>query len=253
MLKPIRSHCAFSACMEMKFRHTTACFSDFFHNYLTGYRKGRIIQRQIILDEAHDIDEYKTEIKYKLFEAFGQKQQEVLMAEEMQIPLLANILYRQEVSLAAIEIKIRSHYWKPFTPELMKWFTEEYCQESLLPPESPYFYFFLSVVYEEQEPPVAPKKKFALWRKKQAPPPDPNEAIRQTVRKMPGIVLLKELNPITIRHIEDWIETKITREVADKKEIIDRYFSDKRANWDMAEAEKIFRQIIKDYNEGKLL
>ena len=228
-------------------------FQRFFHKYLTDYRKGRTIQRTIILDEAHDLDEYKIEIKYKLFEAFGMKQQEVLTAEKMQIPLLANILHRQEVGLAAVEFKVRSYSWKPFTHELIQWFTQEYCSEKELPAESPVFYFFLSIIYEEHQVKNVNNKKIFRWKRTKKEVIDPNKAIREAIVKIPDIILLKELNPVTINDIKSWIMEKITQDVAEINEIIDLYFSERKGTYDMAEVEKIFKKIIKDFNERRLL
>lgn len=225
----------------------------FYLKYLKGFDEnweGRL-GRKVILEEAHEIELYKTEIKYKLYEGFDLIPDYLGSEEEL---TLANLIgqitdrYGYLPPRLAIEIRIRSTSWKKFTPELIKWFSQEYCDEAKLPKGSPDFYFFLSVIYHQPVP--VKKSGWANLFRRSEPDIDPNEKLRQTVQQLPGCKILTELNPVTWTDLEIWVTKHLIADSNPQKiaRLLKKYFPENRANYDMAVVELRLEEIINEFN-----
>lgn len=228
----------------------------FYHKYLRGFDEGREgrLGKKVILEEAPEIELYKTEIKYKLYEAFDLIPDYLGAEEEL---TLANLLgqirdrYGYQPPRLSVEIRIRSTSWKQFTPDLIRWFSQEYCNEADLSAPSPNFYFFFSVIYHQ--PTQTKKKGWKQLFKKSEPETDPNEQLREAVQQLPGCKVLTELNPVSWADLEIWVTRHLIADSNPQKieRLLQKYFPKRLPSYDMAVVELRLEEIINEHNLDK--
>lgn len=122
--------------------------------------------------------------------------------------------------------------WDPtMTPELTRWFINEYCKPELSD-ESPNFLFFFSVSYETDDSPV-------------------EQEVRQMVEEGENVVGLPELEKVGFRDIARWFSRFNFIKTADGKDaasIRDANF-DRRESYHMDKIETDLTRIIDEFNE----
>lgn len=185
------------------------------------------------VEESYEMDGAKINLLSALFKAVELepnrfKHSELTMASLLKAPTL------REKECIAIQFKVYSTAWKPFTKDLLTWFIWEFAKSSELGPGAPDFLFFFSVIYEEE------KKggMFSRMLKK-----SPKEKILKVLKQFPQIEVLKELPPVLKKDINQWMD-RITDVYDEKQQHLEQYFPDKE-EWEMATVEKILGNIIK--------
>lgn len=206
-------------------------FHRFYEEYLSQTKTGtKALRHKINLRESSNIDHYKIGIASKLLKTLNLPR---LMRSplEKQMTLISDEMVSQHVETVAIEFRVRSSHWKSFTPELLKWFVEDYCRVDAGQSSSD-FYFFLSIIYEK-------KSDHEILV----------EEIKKLLPSLEGVVILSELLPVEKADIEEWLDEHITSNSVRKMYLMHKYFPEDRNTYDMAEVELRLDKIIE--NEPK--
>ncbi|MCB0837075.1 MAG: hypothetical protein KDE26_03985 [Bacteroidetes bacterium] len=195
-------------------------FNRFYHHYLSDPDfPHQTLAHKIILRQASSLEAYKAEIRSKLLTHLNLGRL-MRMPAEQQLSTIAKHLRQKQIHTLAVEFRVRSSYWKTFTPQLVEWFMQEYCQLQEPDVTLPVFYFFISVIYED-------KTHHEIMI----------DQIRSMLPKLPGCVILSELMPVTREDIRDWIDNFITSNTQRQERLLLKYFPEKRDQFDMAEIE----------------
>lgn len=174
---------------------------------------------KLVLNQAYSEAAYRDALRAKLLEALDLTKL-LKLPDEQEMAAVFQRLARRQVESVAIDIRVRSSYWKPFTPQLFDWFINTYCQVAEPDPFGPSFYFFLSIIYETEA------DHLVLV-----------DQIRAELPKLSPCLLLEELRPVTKADILDWIEAHLSSNPIRRDRLWTRYFPENRPTYDMAEVE----------------
>ncbi len=202
----------------------------FFHYFLRHRKRPeQSMHAQVVLRDSHSLEGYKAEVRTKLLAAF-QASSAIVENDRNQWLEILDFLEDNNKLKVAVEFQVRSPYWKPFTPEIIQWFIDDYCKPEYLGSNPPQFYFFLSIVYEQ-----APDHVVLL------------QHIRETVKKLPKAEILDELRPVTQDHIRDWIQEYMSPNPAQVRELLLEICYDNLPSYNMDEVERRLHAFIKKY------
>jgi hypothetical protein len=209
-------------------------------------RKGVLVE--ITPEESAREDIFKRGVMKSVFTAFELDPDEFAPLTQQNLRRLCEESPRLrplgEQDVVVMMFLIESDNWQDYTPAVLKWFIQHFCQSAGLPPQAPHFYFFLSVVYKDEKPPSLPK--WQVWKK---PPLTIRERFLQAVRDEREILLIPELEIVDIRHVDKWLghHHQLHETVEERKTFLqERFKGAKQVHMDHIEKE--FRKIIKDFN-----
>lgn len=181
---------------------------------------------RVVLNQAESLAKYQAEIRAKMLEQM--KMGKVLLKpDELEMTEAAKRFASKGIDTVAVEFRVRSSHWKEFTPELISWFTTEYCEIRESIERAPRFYFFLSIIYENNVDSMVSL-----------------DQIRGLVKQLPNCAVLAELQPVGKTDILDWIDQHITTNSIRKDRIYTTYFPETRESYDMTEVELRLDTII---------
>ncbi len=185
---------------------------------------------QVQLREAASLAKYQSEIKSKLLTAF-QCGDALFESEADQWRELVDHFQEQRKKKVVIEFRVRSPHWKEFTPELIRWFIQDYCKPEYLGPNPPRFFFFLSIVYEHRA-----DHQIML------------DEIRRLVMRLPGAEVLEELQPVTQEHIREWIQEYMDPNPEQREAYLQEICHDRLPRYNMADVELRLNSFINTYS-----
>ncbi|MDX2245137.1 MAG: hypothetical protein SF052_00060 [Bacteroidia bacterium] len=211
-------------------------FKRFYHWFLRDPNNPeRSPQRTISLQQAPAPDAYKAGIRFKLLESLGLGNM-MRQPENEQMTAISRHFAQKQVHTVAVEFKVRSSHWKPFTPDLIRWFITEYCQLSVEIPSSPEFFFFLSIIYEDKA-----DHEIML------------SEIRKLVTQFPRCNILTELFPVSKEDILNWMDEYITSNSIRKTALFKKYFPENKPTYNMEDVELRLETIINNEPSDKNL
>ena len=116
-------------------------FTRFYHNYLFDDYEPDITPRyKVVLQQAETLEKYKAEIRSKLLTSMNLGRL-LRLPNNHEMTGVARKMSSRNIETVAVEFRVRSSHWKKFTPELLKWFTTEFCQLQEDIPDAPVFTF----------------------------------------------------------------------------------------------------------------
>ncbi len=181
---------------------------------------------QVVLHQADDLDKYKAEIRSKLLNKMGMGKL-LRLDNDKEMTAAAKRFAEKGVDTVAVEFRVKSSYWKAFTPELIQWFIARYCRIQEEGFSSPAFYFFLSVIYEEEVDQITSLQE-----------------IRKLVQRLPDCTILTELQQVQKADIFTWIEGHITPDSQRQTKIWHTYFFEDLPSYDMEEVQRRLDTMI---------
>lgn len=204
-------------------------FKRFFHAYLYSSNEPVASQSFIeIIEEAPSLTHYQALLRSRLLGLFSLQHLYIQLATDAeQWEAICDRLHQQKAQNIAIEFKVRSSSWKEFTPDLLRWFIQQYCAAAK-PPEGMRFYFFLSIVYEREV------DHMILL-----------DQIQKQIKGIPLCTTLSELHPVTIPDVRTWIERHLTQQPKLRDDLLRRAFPQQRPKYDMSEVEVRLDDLIK--------
>lgn len=181
---------------------------------------------QVVLDEADVEDKYQTEIRSKLLKEMRMGKL-LRLDDDLEMTEAARRFAKKDVDTVAVEFRVKSSHWKPFTAKLIHWFTSEYCQIRSDDFKPPQFYFFLSIIYEQEVDHLTSLRE-----------------IRELVAQFPNCTVLTELDQVEKKDIIAWIERHVTPDSLRQEKIWRTYFFDQLSRYDMEEVQRRLDTII---------
>lgn len=187
------------------------------------------LSSQVVLREANSLKAYQIEIKTKLLQAF-RAGHAAMKSDAEQWKAIIHFLQRAGKRKVSIEFRVRSAHWKEFTPELIRWFAEDYCKPEYMGQDPPRFYFFLSIVYEDK-----PDHQLHL------------SEIKKAVKHLPGAHVLDELLPVSQDDIADWIQEYMAPNPNEKQQYLREICYDNLPSYNMADVEQRLEKFIRNH------
>lgn len=184
---------------------------------------------QVVLREAQSLKAYQHEIRGKLVAAL-KCSGAALKNDGEQWKAMLNYLQKAGKRKVTVEFRVRSAHWKEFTPELIRWFAQDYCKPEYLGQDPPRFFFFLSIVYENQA-------EHNLHLSK----------IRKAVTDLPGAHVLEELMPVSQSDIEDWIQEFMEPTPNEKRQYLREICFDNLPTYNMADVQERLEKFIRNH------
>lgn len=203
-------------------------FSRFYHRYLCEEDEPELTPMyKVPLPQMESLEAYQGVIRERLLTAM--KMGRILLKpDELEMTEAGRKLARREVENVAVEFRVRSSHWKDFTPQLIEWFVNDYCQYQGDSAFYPVFYFFVSIIYEHNV--------------------DHEYAATEIRRLLPDLQahchVLDELMPVSKADILAWIEEYMTRNAIRRQNLWNRYFPENRDLYDMVEVELRLNTLI---------
>lgn len=185
---------------------------------------------QVQLREASSLAKYQSEIKAKFLTAFDCGDA-LFESEADQWQELLEYFQEQKKKKVVVEFRVRSPHWKEFTPDLIRWFIQDYCKPEYLGPNAPRFFFFLSIVYEDRA-----DHQIML------------SEIRKMVTRLPSAEVLEELRPVTQNHIREWIQEYMDPNPEQREAYLKEICHDQLPSYDMADIELRLNRFIQTYS-----
>ncbi|MCB0621231.1 MAG: toll/interleukin-1 receptor domain-containing protein [Saprospiraceae bacterium] len=118
-------------------------------------RNLRVADKVVTFSSSDDFETYRKRFITRLFNEFGCEPDAHVPLEEQHLSHLIQKSrdFRRlgKDDKVAVMFQIESIKWKTFSPNLVDYFINVFCEEGRLPADSPSFYFFVSVIYLEKD------------------------------------------------------------------------------------------------------
>lgn len=174
---------------------------------------------------------YKSNLIQKVFVFFGLDPDEFAPPMDSNLgdivknsPLLKG---KSSKDIVTLYLRVIREEWRDFTPEVLQWFIDKFCSETVLPRTSPRFYFFISLIYEEEHD---------------------EEDCEKMLTAMEGVsnmITLPELTPVHKKPIIEWMrEYKAANTSSERKALFTKYFQES-TSYDMEIVETQLDELIR--------
>lgn len=183
------------------------------------------VKPPISLQDAVSLTHLQISIQRHLFQKFGISPLPNDLSLNTLVKNIMHEMYQKVFIIFRIEDDL---FTKKNILDAIRWFSNEYCDETSLPSGSPDFYFFLIIRYN----------KTGIWKRRQ---------IRRQLKRFREYIKLVELDSVGPDHIQQWIEEQGIAETETSQElVVNHYF--KESSYPMETAEMQLTKLIVDYN-----